>query len=96
MTCLHTISKAPSSGLLETCSSTLKKGDGIVFIEDGVYYCLNNSLCTLNNMELEIFGLKEDLSARGLINRSHKEAEIIGYDRFVDLCCHYDKVVNWF
>lgn len=82
--------------MLEACRPILQKGDGVIFIEDGVYYCLDDSLSTLQDKDLNIFSLKEDLNARGLINRSHQDAEIISYHRFVELCCHYSKIVSWF
>ena len=57
MSSLHTISKAPSSGLLDQCLPFLGQDDGLLFIEDGVYYCLDQ----LDLPVIEIFSLKEDM-----------------------------------
>ena len=44
MSTLHTISKSPKSQLLSECLPLVNKGDGILFIEDGVYYCANSKV----------------------------------------------------
>lgn len=96
MSCLHTISKSPDSGLLSTCASVLKPGDGIFLIEDGIYYCSLASLGDHINADIPVFGLEEDAAARGMTGRSLAIVELVNYDRFVDLCCRYDKIVSWF
>jgi|TARA_B100000315_G_scaffold221754_1_gene225348 tRNA 2-thiouridine synthesizing protein B len=96
MTSLHTISKAPSSRLFECCLPALKHGDGILFIEDGVYYCLTDARLAVSNPDLEVFSLQEDLDARGLMDRKIDQADVIDYSGFVELCCRYDKVISWF
>jgi sulfur relay protein TusB/DsrH len=96
MSTLHTISKSPKSQLLSECLPLVNKGDGILFIEDGVYYCVNNKL--LNDFELDItwYGLKEDVDARGLKLDDIKAIHVINYKIFVEMCEEFDKVISWF
>ncbi len=96
MTSLHTINKAPSSQLLETCSQTLSDGDAIIFIEDGVYHVQSSSLLDGVSKEINLFVLREDLSARGLQDDSSGRTDSVGYRGFVKLCTEYDKVISWF
>jgi sulfur relay protein TusB/DsrH len=96
MSTLHTISKSPKSQLLSECLMLASDGDGILFIEDGVYYCANNE--SLENLTAEItcFSLKEDLDARGLKLNDSDSVSLVNYRKFVALCENYDKVVSWF
>lgn len=96
MTCLHTISKSPASQLLSSCASVLKSGDGILFIEDGVYYCSLAESGRYPGTDIRLFGLKEDAVARGLSARNAADVELVDYAGFVELCCEYDKIVSWF
>ena len=96
MTCLHTISKSPASKLLSTCASVLKPGDGILFIEDGVYYCSAAESGHHPGTDITLYGLKEDAAARGLSAPSATDVKLVDYAGFVELCCEYDKIVSWF
>ena len=96
MSILHTISRSPSSTLLESCTSLLEKGDAVLFIEDGVYHCTDNSDLSAIESKAKLYALRGDLMARGVIAKSTAKAEAIDYDGFVRLCCEYDKVVSWF
>ena len=96
MSCLHTISRSPSQGLLQTCASVLQAGDAVLFIEDGVYHCLQYDPWPALHSQVKIFGLSEDIQARGLLSGCSSAIEIVNYDRFVALCCEHNKVVSWF
>lgn len=96
MTCLHTISCSPSTNLLASCSSCLKPGDAILFIEDGIYYCTSEKEDELALDGISIYALSEDMIARGVLDRRTNKAELINYDQFVGLCCEFEKVVSWF
>ena len=96
MNILHTISRSPSSALLASCSTLLKEGDGILFIEDGVYHCSDHSLLTTIAAPVQMYALREDLVARGLLDKNTTNTETVDYEGFVQLCCDYDKVVSWF
>ena len=96
MSTLHTISKPPSSGLLDSCLTNVNQNDALLFIEDGVYYAskFSPNLKTLHHLEL--YSLEEDIMARGLNQSTLTTIKVINYNDFVDLCVRYDKVVNWF
>lgn len=95
MSTLHTVSKAPSFKLLETCLSIIQAGDAIIFIEDGVYHCRQPTV-VLENTEIKFYCLREDLIARGLIDRKLGAIETVNTHGFVDLCARHDGIVNWF
>ena len=95
MSTLHTISKPPSSQLLTQCLSTISKGDAILFLEDGVYYCSTDKL-DLSVPEISLFGLREDIAARGIQDRICGDIRPVTMRHFVELCCTHEKVINWF
>jgi tRNA 2-thiouridine synthesizing protein B len=96
MSCLHTINKTPDSKLLPLCVSVLKPGDGILFIEDGIYHCAMTNLDTKIDTDIRVFTLQEDAAARGMLKRNLANIEFLNYRGFVELCCKYDKIVSWF
>lgn len=96
MSCLHTISKSPDSKLLPLCVSVLKPGDGILFIEDGIYHCAIAHLDAKFDANIPVFALQEDAAARGMSERNLANIAFLNYDGFVELCCKYDKIVSWF
>jgi len=93
---LHTIARAPRSDLLSSCLELCGKKDAILFIEDGVYYCLAAEQLTQLPEACKLFALREDMTARGLQAKSPARVELVSTRTFVELCCQYDKVVNWF
>ena len=95
MSNLHTLSKAPSVSLLDTCLSIIQAGDAVLFIEDGVYHC-QQSTELLGNSEVKFYCLREDLIARGLIVRNLDVIATVNTQGFVDLCVQHDGIVNWF
>ena len=96
MTILHTISRPPSSNLLDSCLASANEDDALLFLEDGVYYSSCNPVDLRIPQNMSIFALREDISARGLDQSILAKIEIVNYQTFVDLCIRYNKVVNWF
>lgn len=96
MSTLFTVNKAPSHSLLQACQRMLSKGDGILFLEDGVYHGIDAQALALVPDTVRVFCLKEDLQARGLQAKVNAKAETVSYRKFVELCTDYDKVVSWF
>ena len=96
MTILHTISKGPSSQLLESCLSVARESDALLFIEDGVYY--SSELASESSIPKHqlLFTLEEDIIARGIQHSILNKFEIINYRKFVELCTLHEKVINWF
>lgn len=96
MTTLHTIARSPQSDLLDSCLQLLDHKDAILFIEDGVFYSLRSDCLAQIPESCKLFALREDLAARGVQDKKQPAVESVSTRTFVDLCCHYDRVVNWF
>tara|TARA_Y100000994_G_C15619287_1_gene412305 strand:+ start:665 stop:955 length:291 start_codon:yes stop_codon:yes gene_type:complete len=96
MKTLHTISKSPSAKLLDSCLEVIDEKDGLLFLEDGVYFTLNGFNNSESGKAYNCYALKEDLFARGIELNSSGDISVIDYPGFVDLCEHYEKIVNWF
>ena len=95
MSALHTISGSPSSGLLNSCVKLIRPGDGILFIENGVYYGCLPDLTDCVSEDNALFALREDLLARGVLSKLAERIDPVGYARFVELTVDYDKVISW-
>ena len=96
MTTLHIFNKPPSdTSSFRDCLRTLQEGDGIIFIEDGVYTALNNSLEGLQ-FHVPRYSLLPDIEARGLTGRLCKDIQCLDDKDFVKLCCQFDKSLSWF
>jgi tRNA 2-thiouridine synthesizing protein B len=96
MSSLHTISRSPQHELLEACLKVINPGDEILFIEDGVYSCCDKKLLSLIFRENSVYGLREDLVARGLRDKQDPLIEVVGYHKFVELTVQHSKTVSWF
>ena len=96
MKTLHTISKTPASNLLTSCLEAIAKDDGVLFLEDGVYYIWKDIKDLIYTEQYECYALKEDLLARGVEITSIKGVNLVDYAAFVDLCEKYEKIINWF
>ena len=96
MKTLHTISKSPSAKLLDSCLEVIDEKDGLLFLEDGVYFTLNGFNNSESGKAYNCYALKEDLFARGIELNSLKEIRMIDYPGFVELCEDYGKIINWF
>jgi len=96
MSTLHTISKPPGQRQLEQCLALCRKGDAILFIEDGVYHGMSADELDKVPQNIPVFGLHDDLKARALLERSHERLHVAKMQRFVELSCEYDKVLSWF
>ena len=96
MSCLHTISRSPRQGLLHDCLKLINPGDGILFIEDGVYHCCDDEALAMISRDNNLYGLREDLVARGLLEKQDTRIEVVGYHKFVELTLQYKKTISWF
>ena len=95
MSALHTISASPTSGLINSCLRLVCPGDGILFIQDGVYHCCPPDLLGGVSQDNALFALREDLLARGLLGKISERITPVGFARFVELTVDYDKVISW-
>ena len=96
MKTLHTISKTPTSNLLTSCLEAITEDDGVLFLEDGVYYIWKDIKDLIYTEQYECYALKEVLLARGSEITSIKGVNLVDYPAFVDLCEKYEKIINWF
>lgn len=96
MKILHTISKTPASNLLNSCLEAIAENDGVLFLEDGVYYTWKDTKGLKCAERYKCYALKEDLLARGLKTTSVNNFNLVDYPAFVDLCEKYEKIINWF
>ena len=95
MSALHTISASPTGGLINSCLRLVCPGDGILFIQDGVYHCCPPDLLGGVSQDNAQFALREDLLARGLLGKISERITPVGFGRFVELTVDYDKVISW-
>jgi len=96
---LHTFNKQPSnSQLISDCSLTVRKGDALLFIEDGVYNATTHSFNTSwQHLDDVLFlALEEDIKARGIADDIDQCVKLIDYAYFVRLCAENDKVISWY
>lgn len=74
---------------LEKLKAFMQEQDILVFIEDGVSWCLKPELIGINNY----FFLEEDLLLRGIADRAYDENKI-NYQQFAQLLAD-NKMVAW-
>ena len=96
MSTLFTVNQSPATGLLQSCQRYLKTGDAVLLLEDGVYCGLQDALPTRLEQQVSVYCLKEDLAARGLLEKTASAVQLVNYRGFVRLCTEFDKVVAWF
>ena len=98
---LNIVNKSPNlSTALTQCLAQLAEGDALLFIEDGVLATLdipNNqewlALCPRN---VVLYVLREDLAARGALERVLPEFQHVDYGEWVDLVARYSLNQSWF
>lgn len=94
MSTLHLINKSPlGNPALGECLKVCNTDDAILLLEDGVYAALNTQ--EISN-EFTVYAVKDDCFARGLIpEKLNPAAQLIDYNRFVDLSCEFKNCLNW-
>lgn len=95
MPTLHTLNRSPANiQLFEQLINTIRPGDTLLLLEDGVYYCLQNKL-NRKIQDIQVYALKDDVHARG-IPIEQSDVVLASYEDFVNLSCENDKLVNWY
>ncbi|AQZ96829.1 sulfurtransferase complex subunit TusB [Halopseudomonas phragmitis] len=98
---LHIVRHSPhNEPRLSSCLQVLVEDQGLLLIEDAVYALLPGSEARQQLSQLapgiQLFALEPDLLARGLaLDDLPAGVSSIDYQRMVDLCVSYDKVVSW-
>ena len=57
---------------------------------------MQDALPTRLEQQVSVYCLKEDLAARGLLEKTASAVQLVNYRGFVRLCTEFDKVVAWF
>lgn len=76
---------------VDTLLHVIKPGDGIIFTKNGVFVNNYKEFDSTKPEGVKIFGLKEDLDARGIKDWKY---DAVNYDGFADLIIEYDKVIS--
>lgn len=101
MAILHTVNKSPfERNALDSCLKFASDGAAVLFIEDGVYGALRDTLVADKVAQalatLKIYVLGPDLQARGFAEeRIIPGVKVVDYAGFVDLATEHDKVQAW-
>ncbi len=101
MALLHIVNKSHfDRAALQTCLRLVKRGSGILLIEDAVYAAqklevVNESLADAM-VENAVYALEPDVRARGIsIEGILDEITLVDYEGFVDLAAQYDNTMSW-
>ncbi len=79
---------------LSSLIQLLTSEDGLLLTQDAVYVLRNPGILQeLSSVNAELYILKEDMLARGLVNNS--AAKPIDYSQMVELCLRFDNVISW-
>ena len=83
---LHTINKVSALAL---CKDLIVENDKVILLQDGVYL-------GIHPLPFASFAIRDDVNARGLVDRLTEQTESIDYVDFVRMCTEADKVCSWF
>jgi len=97
------LSKSPFVGnfdsVLKMASEMVEMGEkvGILHIQDAcIALTLPEYLRKTADHRLELYGLKTDCKARGLLKKTDKRVIIVDYEGWVKLVMdEYDKIISW-
>ncbi|UDG79370.1 Protein TusB [Candidatus Ecksteinia adelgidicola] len=95
---LYTLSHSPYECDFPALLRIISTDDTLLLLQNGVLAGLINSSALkllLNSSVKYIYGLKNDLEARGLINYFSEKIIIVGYDHFVKFTEKYHNQIAW-
>ncbi|MHA0866887.1 sulfurtransferase complex subunit TusB [Enterobacter wuhouensis] len=94
---LHTLSRSPWQCDIDALMRTLREGDALLLMQDGVLAALEGSRFVeiLNSAPISVSALKDDLDARGLSGQISAKIDVIGYTEFVNLTVKHASQMNW-
>ncbi len=85
--------------IFETAEKAALKGEKVAVLhaQDAVIAATSSEYCSrLTDHDLEVYALKADLEARGLIAKVSSKAKVIDYRQWVKLMMNeHDKIVSW-
>ncbi|AWH88530.1 sulfurtransferase complex subunit TusB [Limnobaculum parvum] len=95
---LHTVSHSPYQIDMNTLSNAVGQSDVLVLMQDSVTAALKESrwlALLIQRNPINIYVLREDIEARGLLLLIDSRVEIIDYSGLVDLSVNHYPQVNW-
>ena len=95
---LHTITTSPfHTHSLQSCLRYISQDDEILLLQDAVVAGLKENIwCeAIKNSGVKIYLLKEDLLARGIIDKVDDRFEVVDYKGFVSLSVKQETQMNW-
>ncbi|MBK5074361.1 sulfurtransferase complex subunit TusB [Budviciaceae bacterium CWB-B4] len=95
---LHTVSHSPYQIDMNALVNTIAQDDVLVLLQDGVTAALKDSrwlALLIQRNPINIYVLREDIEARGLLLLIDSHVEIIDYSGLVDLSVDHYPQVNW-
>ena len=85
--------------ILETAEKVKAKGErvALMHIQDAVIAATLSEYCSrLTDHNVEVFALKADCEARGLLGKISTKAKIVDYKQWVKLMMNeHDRIVSW-
>ncbi|QJC29623.1 sulfurtransferase complex subunit TusB [Enterobacteriaceae endosymbiont of Plateumaris pusilla] len=98
---LYTLFNSPSSCNFSLLLKYISENDDLILIQDGVLAGLKNSFSmkkiikVKNKIPFHIFGIKNDIESRGLLNIISKKIIQIEYKDFVSLTIKNKQQIFW-
>lgn len=84
---LHIVSTASA---LNSCLAVIQNNDVVLLIEDGVIAAIQSPIYSN-----QIYALKPDIEARGLLDKIASHIQLIDYSTFVDLTAQHHPIQTW-
>ncbi|WP_343154191.1 sulfurtransferase complex subunit TusB [Buchnera aphidicola] len=94
---LHTLMQSPYKTNISLLISVLKKKDDFLALQDGVLIALTNNIFLESIMftSANLYLIKEDVYARGIINNISSDFMLISYMHFVSLTLKNKIQMTW-
>ncbi|MGK9174306.1 sulfurtransferase complex subunit TusB [Yokenella regensburgei] len=94
---LHTLAHSPWQCDMTTLLRTLREGDDLLLLSDGVIAALEGGryLELLRNAPITVHVLGEDVDARGLSGQISSSAVRVSYTDFVGLTLKHETQMRW-
>jgi sulfur relay protein TusB/DsrH len=96
------LSKSPWTenycSILEIARKTVENGQktAVLYIQDACIAATINEYCDrLCGDKIDVYALKADCEARGLMDKLRPRVNVIDYEQWVKLVMIHDKIVSW-
>ena len=95
---LHTLNTGPQESAFQDCLRIAMAGDAILLMGDGVYGALKSTdACSeLLKTGAEIYILRADAQAAGILGQLDHEVESVDMDGFVTLSERFPRQLAWY